>query len=166
MAKTGRNLMLVVAAVVAVGWYVDQDTAAGAPADHGPARYVKPVAGLASSGFGPRAGGFHYGLDIAAPLGTPIRAVTRGEVIEAGPASGFGYWVRIQHPDGTVTVYGHMRVITQPAGAHVRAGQVIAKVGSEGQSTGPHCHFEVWPYGNRAERVDPAPWLANHGIRY
>ena len=166
MAKTGRYVVLGLAAVLAVGWIQDQGAAAGAPAGPGPTRYVKPVAGHASSGFGPRDGGFHYGLDIAAPLGTPIRAVTRGQVVEAGPASGFGYWVRIQHPDGTVTVYGHMRVITQPAGAQVKAGEVIAKVGSEGQSTGPHCHFEVWPHSDRAHRVDPKPWLAKHGIDY
>ena len=125
--------------------------------------------GRVSSGFGQRAGGMHYGLDIAAPLGTPIRAIADGTVIEAGPASGFGLWIRIRHHDsntsgGTVSVYGHMNTITTPAGTHVTAGQQIATVGARGQATGPHLHLEIWPHGDRAARVDPARWLDTHGV--
>lgn len=118
-----------------------------------------------TSTFAMRWGSFHGGIDFAAPLGTPIHAVTDGVVIEAGPASGYGNWVQVRAADGTVTMYGHMSssgVLVQK-GQHVTAGDVIALVGSEGFSTGPHCHFEVWKGGNM--KVDPAPWLAEHGVR-
>ena len=105
----------------------------------------------------------HGGTDFAAPLGTPIRAVADGEVIEAGPASGFGLWVQVRHDrDQTVSVYGHMNTITTRVGAHVRAGERIATVGARGQATGPHLHLEIWPNGDRGRRVDPARWLAAH----
>lgn len=118
-----------------------------------------------TSGFAMRWGSFHGGIDFAAPLGTPIHAATDGVVIEAGPASGYGNWVQIRANDGTVTMYGHMAssgVLVQK-GQHVTAGDVIALVGSEGFSTGPHCHFEVWKNGTM--KIDPAPWLAEHGVR-
>lgn len=167
MAKSGRNLLLAVAVVVGVGWYVDHSAAAGEPPGTAPTRFVKPTAGSVSSGFGPRTGGFHYGLDVAAPTGTPIRSVTRGTVIVAGPASGFGLWMQVRHDvDGTVTVYGHMNTMDRAPGAHVKAGEQIATVGERGQATGPHLHLEVWPHGRRAQRVDPRPWLAAHGIDY
>lgn len=118
-----------------------------------------------TSTYANRWGAFHGGIDMAAPLGTPIHAATDGKVIEAGPSSGYGNWVQIQADDGTVTMYGHMAssgVLVQK-GQKVTAGQVIALVGSEGFSTGPHLHFEVWKNG--AMKTDPAPWLAEHGIR-
>nr|WP_232017160.1 M23 family metallopeptidase [Gordonia insulae] len=118
-----------------------------------------------TSTFAMRWGSFHGGIDFAAPLGTPIHAVTDGVVIEAGPASGYGNWVQVRAADGTVTMYGHMSssgVLVQK-GQHVTAGDVIALVGSEGFSTGPHCHFEVWKGGTT--KIDPAPWLATHGVR-
>lgn len=166
MGHAGRNLVLGVAAVIAVGWVVDNADATP-PAGKGPAaRFVKPVAGTFTSGFGTRWGEMHGGIDIAAPIGTPIRSVTRGTVTTAGPASGFGLWVKVRHPDGTVTVYGHMNTITAGVGERVSAGEQIATVGSRGQSTGPHLHLEVWPHGVRSQRVDPLAWLAAHGIRY
>ncbi|MFT3899204.1 MAG: M23 family metallopeptidase [Gordonia sp. (in: high G+C Gram-positive bacteria)] len=118
-----------------------------------------------TSGFGPRWGSFHGGLDLAAPLGTPIHAAHDGVVINAGPASGYGNWVQIKAADGTVTMYGHMSssgVLVQK-GQHVTAGDVIALVGNEGFSFGPHVHFEVWKNGTT--KIDPAPWLAAHGVR-
>jgi len=166
MAKPLKLVVLGVAAVLAVGFIRDQGVADAEPPHSAPGRFVKPVAGQVSSGFGARDGGFHYGLDIAAPLGTPIRAVTRGEVIEAGPATGFGLWMRLEHPDGTVTVYGHMNTINQPVGAHVVAGERIATVGARGQATGPHLHLEVWPHGDRDQRVNPKTWLSSHGTDY
>lgn len=157
-----RNLLVGVGVVIGVGMAVDaHDSGATAPT------YVAPVAGQMSSGFGPRWGTFHYGLDIKAPIGTPIRAVTAGEVIVAGPASGFGLWMQVRHDeDGTVTVYGHMNTIDRTPGAHVAAGEQIATVGERGEATGPHLHLEVWPHGQRSQRVDPRAWLAKRGVRY
>ncbi|WOI03340.1 tape measure protein [Lactiplantibacillus plantarum] len=97
-----------------------------------------------SSGYGPRSGGFHKGIDFAAPLGTPIPAQYGGTVVQAGPASGFGNWVVIKPSGASVdTIYGHMRRMKVKTGQHVKAGQIIAWVGSEGQSSGPHVHYEL-----------------------
>ncbi|GAB3079844.1 M23 family metallopeptidase [Corynebacterium aquatimens] len=123
---------------------------------------VKPAEGAFTSGFGMRWGSMHNGIDIANAVMTPIVSVMDGTVIEAGPAQGFGNWVRIRHDDGTVTVYGHMETIDCAAGQRVTAGQKIAGMGSRGFSTGSHLHFEVHPTGEGA--IDPVPWLAARGI--
>ena len=123
---------------------------------------VKPAEGAYTSGFGPRWGTFHKGIDIANAVGTPILAAADGVVIDAGPAGGYGNWVRIRHEDGTVTLYGHMETIECTVGQTVRAGQRIAGMGSRAWSTGSHLHFEVPPNGGEA--IDPAPWLAERGI--
>ncbi|MCY4667655.1 MAG: peptidoglycan DD-metalloendopeptidase family protein [Rhodococcus sp.] len=122
-----------------------------------------------TSGFGPRGGSMHRGTDFAGPLGTPIYAATSGVVAEAGPASGFGNWVIIDTDvDGKriSTVYGHMAASTikVKTGDQVTAGQEIAAVGNEADSSGPHLHFEVWEGGRLPDGAgtptDPAPWLA------
>jgi murein DD-endopeptidase MepM/ murein hydrolase activator NlpD len=123
---------------------------------------VRPAQGAFTSGFGARWGTSHNGIDIANAIGTPIVSVMDGTVIEAGPASGFGLWVRIQHEDGTITVYGHMNTIDVPQGAKVKAGQQIATIGNRGQSTGPHVHFEVWINGG--QKINPLGWLAERGV--
>jgi murein DD-endopeptidase MepM/ murein hydrolase activator NlpD len=122
---------------------------------------VLPAQGSFTSGFGPRGGTIHEGVDIANSIGTPILAAMPGEVIEAGPASGFGQWVRIQHDGGTVTVYGHVATFAVSAGQNVAAGDQIATMGNEGQSTGPHLHFEVHQDGTP---IDPQAWLSGFGI--
>ncbi|QIK49006.1 M23 family metallopeptidase [Gordonia hongkongensis] len=118
-----------------------------------------------TSAFAMRWGTMHGGIDMAAPLGTPIHAATDGVVIKAEPASGYGHWVQIQAADGTVTMYGHMAssgvLVTE--GQRVTAGDVIALVGNEGFSFGPHLHFEVWKNGNT--KIDPVPWLAAKGVK-
>nr|WP_083342848.1 M23 family metallopeptidase [Rhodococcus triatomae] len=124
--------------------------------------FVLPTIGTFTSSFGARWGTLHAGVDIAAPIGTPIVAVADGTVIESGPASGFGMWVRLQHDDGTVTVYGHIDQSMVSAGQRVMAGDQIATVGNRGFSTGPHLHFEV--HLNGSDKVDPLPWLASRGI--
>lgn len=123
---------------------------------------VQPADGVVSSGFGARWGTNHNGIDFAANMGSPIRSVTDGVVIEAGPATGFGLWVRVQQDDGSVGVYGHMQDILVSVGQQVRAGDVIATVGSRGQSTGPHLHYEVHQPG--IGPVDPLPYLAGRGL--
>ncbi|MEC3951759.1 peptidoglycan DD-metalloendopeptidase family protein [Nocardia sp. CDC153] len=124
--------------------------------------WTKFANGTFTSGFGIRWGVAHQGVDIAAPIGTPIYAVADGTVLEAGPASGFGMWVRLLHDDGTVTIYGHIDTATVSQGQRVLAGDQIATVGNRGFSTGPHCHFEVWLNG--VDKIDPLPWLASRGI--
>ncbi|WP_165777408.1 M23 family metallopeptidase [Amycolatopsis antarctica] len=122
---------------------------------------VVPAEGRFTSGYGSRWGTNHNGMDIANSIGTPIVAAMEGTVIEAGPASGFGLWVRIQHDDGTITVYGHMNSFSVSEGDRVKAGDQIAEIGNRGQSTGPHLHFEVWTGGGK--KIDPRPWLIERG---
>ncbi|TDV41373.1 M23 family metallopeptidase [Actinophytocola oryzae] len=136
--------------------------AAAAKAEAERPKFVRPSSGTITSGFGARWGTTHYGLDFAAPIGTPIYAAADGVVIEAGPASGFGLWVRIEHEDGTITVYGHMQDFSVREGEHVKAGEQIARTGNRGQSTGPHLHFEVWEPGGK--KINPRPWLIDHGV--
>ncbi|ROP41571.1 peptidase M23-like protein [Saccharothrix texasensis] len=123
---------------------------------------VKPAEGQFTSGFGSRWGTTHYGVDIANSIGTPILSAMDGVVVEAGPASGFGLWVRVQHNDGTITIYGHVNETLVSAGQQVQAGQQIATMGNRGQSTGPHLHFEVWVNGS--QKIDPVGWLGERGI--
>ncbi|MFI5777054.1 M23 family metallopeptidase [Nocardia sp. NPDC051570] len=127
-----------------------------------PTSAVRPVAGAVSSGFGSRWGAFHYGVDFADPIGEPIHSVENGTVIDAGPASGFGLWVRVKHDDGTTAVYGHVNDILTHVGQRVNAGDVIATVGNRGDSTGPHLHMEIWDADDH--RIDPAPYLASKGV--
>jgi len=123
---------------------------------------VQMVVGRVTSGFGARWGTSHQGLDVAAPIGTPIRVPLDGTVTDSGPASGFGQWVRVRHDDGTVTVYGHISRSHVSVGQSVSAGEVIADVGNEGRSTGPHLHFEVVTPGGT--KINPRPWLDERGI--
>ncbi len=123
---------------------------------------VKPAEGAFTSGFGPRWGAMHSGIDIANAIGTPILAVMDGEVIDSGPASGYGNWIRIRHEDGSISIYGHMETLDVVAGQRVFAGQKIAGMGSRGFSTGSHLHFEIHPGG--AGAIDPVPWFADRGI--
>lgn len=123
---------------------------------------AKPAEGTFTSPFGPRWGTMHNGIDIANAVGTPILAVMSGTVIDSGPASGYGQWIRIRHDDGAVSVYGHMATLDVAVGQRVFAGQKIAGMGNLGFSTGPHLHFEIHPDGNTP--VDPVPWLAARGI--
>jgi murein DD-endopeptidase MepM/ murein hydrolase activator NlpD len=121
-----------------------------------------------SSGFGKRsaprtkagrASHNHKGLDLAAPQGTPVGAAGAGVVVRAGWNGGYGMFVEIQHPDGMITRYGHMKrgSILVKKGEKVFAGQMIGQVGSTGKSTGPHLHFEI----RKPNRVamNPAPVL-------
>ncbi|MFR9802520.1 M23 family metallopeptidase [Pseudonocardia sp. RS010] len=125
---------------------------------------IQMVIGRVSSGFGIRGGVPHQGMDIAAPIGTPIHVPLAGTVISSGPASGFGLWVRVQHADGTITTYGHINRSLVSVGERVEAGQQIAEVGNRGQSTGPHLHVEVTtPAGTK---INPKPWLDEQGIGY
>ncbi|MEU0883920.1 M23 family metallopeptidase [Lentzea sp. NPDC005914] len=125
-------------------------------------KFVRPAAGDFTSGYGGRWGTMHLGIDIAGPIGTPILAAADGVILEAGPASGFGLWVRVQHEDGTITVYGHVNDFIVREGQPVKAGQMIAHMGNRGFSTGPHLHFEVWNPGG--QKINPLTWLNARGV--
>lgn len=98
----------------------------------------------------------HKGIDIAAPYGTPIYAAESGTVIETGDGwnGGYGNCVRVQHDDGNVTVYAHQSSIAVSYGDYVVKGQLLGYVGSTGDSTGNHLHFEVRSYGTYANPLD------------
>jgi murein DD-endopeptidase MepM/ murein hydrolase activator NlpD len=112
-----------------------------------------PASGYISSYFGVRPDPFdghsarHTGLDIAVPFGASVHAVAEGMVTYVGPRSGYGKVVEIDHGNGYMTRYAHNSAIEAIVGSRVRAHETIAKVGSTGRSTGPHCHFEVWLNG-------------------
>ncbi len=86
---------------------------------------------------------FHKGVDIAAPMGTDVYCAAQGKVIFAGQKSGYGNCVIIEHGNGLAPLYGHLSKILVDANQQVKIGDVIAKVGSTGRSTGPHLHYEV-----------------------
>jgi murein DD-endopeptidase MepM/ murein hydrolase activator NlpD len=125
---------------------------------------VAPTTGRVTSCYGSRWGTLHAGLDIAAPIGTPVYSPEPGVVLQAGPASGFGLAVAVQHPDGAITLYGHVNQFFVRPGQVVQGGERIAEVGNRGQSTGPHLHFEVHRGGLYADRTNPVPWLEQRGI--
>jgi murein DD-endopeptidase MepM/ murein hydrolase activator NlpD len=112
-------------------------------------RFIRPVEGRITSGYGMRVHPIfkvrkmHTGIDIAAPTGTPIHAADSGVVVEAGYIRGYGYTVIIDHGGGVATLYAHCSAILVAVGQEVKQGQIIARVGSTGYSTGPHLHFEV-----------------------
>jgi len=127
------------------------------PAGH---RWVRPYGGVFSSPFGYRWGRLHAGVDLAGPWGTTIYAATDGCISYAGPMSGYGEVMQIHDWDGTETVYGHMSSFIRTSGC-VRAGEPIARIGSGGDATGPHLHFEVRING---VPVNPVPFLAKRGV--
>lgn len=136
------------------------------PADQGQTAdgraVVFPTKGNFTSGHGQRGNAIHNGIDIANSIGTPIKAVMDGTVVNAGPAQGYGNWVVVEHDNGEKSVYGHMATYFVGVGQRVSAGETIALIGNEGRSTGPHLHFEIWPDG--ATPVDPVVWFAEQGI--
>ncbi len=105
--------------------------------------FINPTEGRLTSPFGPRWGRMHKGIDIGAPLGTPMYASDGGEVIYAGWMSGYGYLVQIDHKNGYVTYYAHASKLHVKVGEKVAQGDLIADMGSTGNSTGSHLHFEV-----------------------
>jgi Peptidase family M23 len=125
--------------------------------------YVLPAKGEFTSGYGWRWGRMHRGIDVAGPVGTPVVAAASGKVITASwDDSGFGNRIEIQHPDGTVTLYGHNSRIVTHVGATVHQGQQIAEMGSTGHSTGSHVHFQIHPAGKEA--VNPMSFLAGQKL--
>ncbi len=117
--------------------------------------FIWPVQGVVTSGFGWRWGRMHEGIDIAAPSGTPIRAVANGRIIYTGSMSGYGNITIIDHGNGLATAYAHQSAFYIGSGP-VSQGTAIGAVGMTGNSTGPHLHFEVRVNGSP---VDPMGYL-------
>ena len=114
--------------------------------------YIRPATGRITSPYGPRKGGFHYGVDIGNKRGTPVVAAASGTVVnvinycvEGKSSCGgrYGNYITIEHPNGTKTRYAHLGSVKVSVGQTVSQGQLIGAIGNTGRSTGPHLHFEV-----------------------
>lgn len=126
------------------------------------ATFTSPAAGTVVATFGGQFGSFHYGIEIANEKDTPIVAAAEGVIIAAGPASGFGLWVKEQLPDGTTLVYARVDTYSVQVGQHVTAGQRIARMGDRGFGAGYTLHFEVW--NPESKKIDPEEWLNQRGV--
>ncbi|MEM9136915.1 MAG: M23 family metallopeptidase, partial [Cyanobacteria bacterium P01_F01_bin.42] len=117
----------------------------------GPVKFIWPAKGTFTSGFGWRWGRMHRGIDVAAPVGTPIVASAPGVVTYSQyNRGGYGNLVEITHPDGSLTLYAHNHRNLVKQGQFVSQGQQIAEMGNTGRSTGPHTHFELHKPGRGA----------------
>ncbi|WP_233488946.1 peptidoglycan DD-metalloendopeptidase family protein [Blastococcus sp. TF02-9] len=135
--------------------------------------WARPSAGVLTSGYGPRWGSQHAGVDLAGPRDSPVYATAAGTVLTAACTSafcdrdgsldlaGYGNLVELDHGDGVTTRYAHLSGYTVTPGQQVPAGELLGFQGSTGNSTGVHLHFEVRLDG---APVDPAPWLAERGV--
>lgn len=117
-----------------------------------------------TSGFGSRWGRLHAGIDLAAPVGTPIYSVSSGVVLKASHTGSCGNNVWVEHWDGSVTRYCHMDYMSVTPGQRVGPGEKLGGNGNTGRSYGPHLHFEVRPGGENADPVDPIGWLSSKGL--
>jgi murein DD-endopeptidase MepM/ murein hydrolase activator NlpD len=134
---------------------------AGLTAASSPDGCVAPMHGVLTQPYGGPNG--HPGIDIAAPVNTPVVAACTGAVAWAQWTDGYGNYIQIQQPDGAVTAYGHLNQLAVTVGQTVNAGQIIGLEGSTGNSTGPHLHFEVRT-GIWGPTQDPLVWLRTIGI--
>jgi murein DD-endopeptidase MepM/ murein hydrolase activator NlpD len=129
-------------------------------------KWVKPLLNFSmSAGYGESSylwSSVHTGQDFSAPYGTPIRAVGDGTIVSAGWDGSYGQKIVVVHADGTETWYAHMSSFVRTGGS-VKAGDVIGRVGSTGNSTGNHLHFEARPGGG--DPVEPMSWLRSRGVR-
>ena len=122
-----------------------------------------PYPGRITSTFGHRENPFdgigvetHKGLDISGPIGSPVKAMAKGEVEFAGLRGGFGNCIMLKHGNGFETLYGHLSQILVKVGEPVTIGQEIGRIGSTGRSTGPHLHYEVHKNG---KKINPESFL-------
>ena len=120
---------------------------------------IKPVSGTITSRYGARSSirvSSHTGLDIAAPTGTAIKSMAAGTVIFSGNSGSYGKMIKVSHGNGVETWYAHCNELYYGVGQQVSAGQVIAEVGSTGNSTGPHLHLEIRVNG---KAVNPQKYI-------
>lgn len=135
------------------------------PTEPSKAGFISPLSGKTKANITTGYYGYsgHTGVDFACPSGTPILATKAGKVITStalrrpnGTYKSYGEYIVISHGDGTMSLYAHMSSRAVSAGTQVSQGQVIGYIGSTGNSTGPHLHFEIWVNG---KRVNPTPYL-------
>lgn len=115
-----------------------------------------PLLGTVTSYYGMRAGGFHFGLDIAAPYGTEVVSAASGIVEFTGVQRGYGLMLTVDHGNGWSSLYAHNSSLLVSKGQRVSAGTPVAKVGASGNATGPHLHLEIMQHG---KKLDPMGYL-------
>lgn len=121
---------------------------------------MMPVEGYTTRGYEPARG--HFGLDIAAKMGSLVCAAADGYVVFSGWTHDDGYQIIVSHSDGFLTFYKHNETLLKPANVFVKRGETIALLGNSGQtSSGPHVHFEIWKNG---APVDPKLYLLNYNL--
>jgi murein DD-endopeptidase MepM/ murein hydrolase activator NlpD len=121
---------------------------------------VKPTDGLISKKYNPETK--HFGIDLVNAEGTPIFAVANGQVVISDYSDDFGYFIILDHQNGYISHYYHNQENFFNKGDSVSAGDVIAKLGNTGMSTGPHLHFELWKDG---ESVDPITFFEDFNLK-
>ena len=149
----------------AVAAYRKAARAARIAAEKARPKWVLPMADFRlTAGFGATGlwSNMHTGQDFAAPYGTPVHAVGDGKIIFAAYDGSYGNKIAIEHPDGTVTWYAHLSSFVRTSGT-VKAGTIVGRVGSTGNSTGDHLHLEVRPHDGPP--VPPLTWLRANGIK-
>lgn len=134
-----------------------------------PESWAQPVTGYRVSAPygipGDWAAGRHTGIDLAVPVGTPVRSVGAGTVVFSGYAGDYGHTVMVRMRDGKYTLFAHLSRRYAAEGDRVRAGTVLGLSGNSGRSTGPHLHFEVREKRAYGTDIDPVAYLARHGVR-
>jgi len=144
------------------------DRSGNGPSDKASSGYTAPVAVGPSTPYRASGGmwssGYHTGVDFSAATGTPVKAVTNGTVVSAGWAGAYGNQVVIRHDDGRYSQYAHLSALSVSAGQRVTVGQQIGAVGSTGNSTGPHLHFEVRTSPGYGSDIDPLAYLRANGV--
>lgn len=129
-------------------------------------KWVRPLArSRLSAGFGEVSylwSNRHTGQDLSAPAGTPVRSIGDGRIISTGWDGAYGQKLVVEHDDGTESWYAHLSSYERTSG-RVRAGDVIGRVGSTGNSTGSHLHLEIRP--GKGDPVPPLQWLRKHGAK-
>lgn len=103
--------------------------------------------------------GRHTGVDFGGPVGTKIKSAANGVVIRTGTEGAYGNAIHVRHPDGTTTLYAHLSGINVKVGQKVKSGQTIGKMGSTGNSSGSHLHFEVRAKDSYGADINPYSWL-------
>ncbi|MGW3626584.1 M23 family metallopeptidase [Streptomyces sp. NPDC000880] len=135
--------------------------------------WVKPVTGYTLTASFNQGGNMwshkHSGQDFAVPVGTPVKAAYNGVVVKAGPNGGgdgpaYGNAIVVKHANGKYSQYAHLSKVNVTVGKSVKAGQVIARSGNTGNSSGPHLHFEIRTTPNYGSAVNPMAYLRSAGV--